>query len=504
MIVFYHKDHRVCRAPDASYIGMPMSEALYAAAHQSPDDILAWCAASHEDDFLPDNIPALFHHRKMMVSFQPGPHYLNDAIGYVEDSSFLNVNKSVLYPTWLMSPLSGAIHASVLRAAESSLNPDRDFGFFLNSLAKLAMPLGVCCYSAPQLMRPDALQLSQSNFSTLFRFVAGHYRKRWIFLLLLNLIWNDGRWPLHAFLQAIFVKRRHLIPKAFDSINVFSSRTLPPPEVDVLIPTIGRKAYLLDFLNDLAAQTLMPKRVIVVEQNPEPNSSSALDYLQDTWPFEIEHVFTPDTGACQARNKGLDKATSHWIFLADDDIRIPAHFLEQAFDRITAHGAENYNFCCLQQGQKPVFHHEHQTSIFGAGCSMVTRRSVGESRFDLAFEFGFSEDLEFGRQLLDKGFDTIYLPEPQVLHIKAPMGGFRMKVTRIWDNDPVSPKPSPTVMLYKLRHHTREQLLGYRTLLTLKFYRLQSIRNPLRYLSDFNKRWARSIHYANILNTRMP
>ena len=35
-------------------------------------------------------------------------------IGYIDESPFLKVNKSVKYPTWFMSSLCGAINASVL------------------------------------------------------------------------------------------------------------------------------------------------------------------------------------------------------------------------------------------------------------------------------------------------------------------------------------------------------------------------------------------------------
>jgi GT2 family glycosyltransferase len=34
-------------------------------------------------------------------------------------------------------------------------------------------------------------------------------------------------------------------------------------------------------------------------------------------------------------------------------------------------------------------------------------------------------DNDFGMQLRNQGHDVLYLPEPQILHLKAPMGGFR-------------------------------------------------------------------------------
>jgi hypothetical protein len=57
-------------------------------------------------------------------------------------------------------------------------------------------------------------------------------------------------------------------------------------------------------------------------------------------------------------------------------------------------------------------------------------------------------DNDFGMQLRNQGVDVLYLPEPKILHLKAPVGGFRTKPKLAWENDEIQPKPSPTVMLF--------------------------------------------------------
>ena len=124
-------------------------------------------------------------------------------------------------------------------------------------------------------------------------------------------------------------KRNHLILD-FNSISVHSSITVVDKfTIDVIIPTIGRKKYLYDVLKDLANQTVVPKNVIIVEQNPDEGSKSELDYLQNqSWPFLIKHTFINKTGACNARNMALQQIESDWIFMADDDIRFEKDILE--------------------------------------------------------------------------------------------------------------------------------------------------------------------------------
>jgi hypothetical protein len=63
--------------------------------------------------------------------------------------------------------------------------------------------------------------------------------------------------------------------------------------IDVIIPTIGRKQYLYAVLQDLAQQTHLPVNVIIVEQNPQEDSVSDLDFLiNQTWPL-ISDIFYP-------------------------------------------------------------------------------------------------------------------------------------------------------------------------------------------------------------------
>jgi GT2 family glycosyltransferase len=116
------------------------------------------------------------------------------------------------------------------------------------------------------------------------------------------------------------------------------------------------------------------------------------------------------------------------------------------------------------------------------------------------FEFGYGEDVDFGMQLRNKGCDILYFSYPKILHLKAPIGGFRTKPILKWQEDKIPPKPSPTVMLYFILHFTKEQNLGYKTILFFKYYKLQNSKNPFLYFVYFRKQWKRSVFWANELN----
>jgi hypothetical protein len=120
-------------------------------------------------------------------------------------------------------------------------------------------------------------------------------------------------------------------------------------------------------------------------------------------------------------------------------------------------------------------------------------------RFNKALEFGYGEDGDFGMQLRNQGCDVLFFPEPGIIHLKAPIGGFRTKPVLSWQNEEIQPKPSPTVMLYQILHNTKEQQLGYKIILFFKYYGLQKIKNPWQYYLNYKKQWNSSVFWANKL-----
>jgi len=234
----------------------------------------------------------------------------------------------------------------------------------------------------------------------------------------------------------------------------------------------------------------LPKNVIVVEQNPLENSVSELDYLTNQeWPFQIKHTFTHQSGVCNARNIALSQVESEWVFFADDDIRFDQLFLEKSFQIIKKLGIAVLNYLCLLPEQAQTFFKISQTDIFGSGSSMVKATALKKARFDMAYEFGFGEDSDFGMQLRHKGYDVVFIPDIKITHLKAPIGGFRTKVKQLWADDKIQPKPSPTIMMLYQTYFTDSQLLGYKLLLSIRNYKNSTIKNPISYIKLYKKQW---------------
>jgi len=237
--------------------GKIVSAVMFQLAKEFPNEIIAWCDVRLESECNAAIIAEILHHQKMMVSYNPSPeNFLGKVIGFVDESIFINVNKEVCYPTWQMSGFCGAIHASVLNAIAGKIPINKNFDYYLNSIAKTLMPLGLICYSEPRLLRKK-VKVNQKNapLSTVYQFVKQHYKTRWVLLLFLNLFIYEKRFTLLGLLSCLFLKKIHVPDDILEGIEVQSSKQKQHNlSIDVLFPTIGREKYLYDFLHDLMAQ----------------------------------------------------------------------------------------------------------------------------------------------------------------------------------------------------------------------------------------------------------
>ena len=480
--------------------GASIQKLIFEYAQQFPEAQLIWVHESLvnqvNQNWIENNVTS-----KVMYFYNPSEtEFLSDKVGYVEPSPFIKINKKVCFASWQSSAFIGTISAQDFVSFGSRFIKDNfSFGYFLTIMSKIGHRNGLRTYSNPNLLQEERKVTSHiGTTKELFYWTAQYYGFSKCLQLFLLFVLYEKQFPIVSLISVISVKRI-----AFDRTETkqeVSNVAFSEVTLDVLIPTIGRKKYLYDVLCDLRTQTKIPNRIIIVEQNPLENSQSELDYLKnEIWPFEIIHHFIHQTGACNARNIALKEVKSDWVFFADDDIKLASTFIEESFTAILKTTEKAFTLACFRPNEVPVFHHLMHWDTFGSGCSMVKREALEGLQFDMRFENGFGEDADFGMQLRNKGFDVVYLPQPQILHLKAPVGGFRVKPTFPWQEEQFQPKPSPTVMLFKKMHHTKAQILGYKLNLFLKYYKNQSIKNPFNYYKTMQKQWEVSEKWAEKL-----
>ncbi|MFG6687642.1 glycosyltransferase family 2 protein [Mariniflexile sp. HNIBRBA6329] len=481
-------------------------DVFFKLANQFENRLVIWCEDDLKDYINFKEFEKIFHHKLIMASYNVKDfYYIDERIGYVESSPFLKISKQVTYPTWLMSSSIGGINSDVLSRYNQNDYKSKTFDYALNSIAKRGIPNGLFCYSEPTLLKTgiDIDKNGKASKYELFKFIKEHYKARWTFLTLFNSLIYEKRLFLFPFIMSFFSSKQ-LNKLNFKDFKDIKERNLRLTDtIDVIIPTIGRKSFLYDVLLDLSNQAALPKNVIIIEQNPVVGSKTALDYLQKkSWPFKIKHSFIHQTGACHARNIALEHIESDWVFMADDDIRFDEKTLEIALAEMHKYHLKAATLSCYREGDKKLKQSTLQWHTFGSGCSIISNQIASQLRFDMAYEHGFGEDGDFGMQIRNMGEDIGYISNCALLHLKAPVGGFRTKITNSWDNDNIQPKPSPTIMLYHLKHQTPFQIKGYKTILFLKYFKLQGNKNIFSYFSYMKKRWNKSVEIANNLKNQ--
>jgi GT2 family glycosyltransferase len=481
----------------------PIISVLKKVSKTFPDELLIWVKSDYKSQLNYDEMKSIFNHKCIMASYPViGTYCISPRIGYVEQTPFTNISREISFPTWFMSSDVGGIFAEIFNRIVDTVSFNKNSDYFLTSLGKHNMPLGLFCYSNPKFLKQIPIENNNQKESIflLFKFVKQHYKSVWVFNLFMCFVLFEKRFPIFPFLNALFFKRNS-IKKYLNPLDYKSTKSAELNQtLDVIIPTIGRKGHLYDILKDLSEQTILPQNVIIVEQSASKPPISELDYVTNqVWPFNIIHKFASNTGVCKARNIAMEYVENDWCFFADDDIRIEQNFIEDAFKTIDILGVEILNMLCLQPHEKQSYFYVSQTDIFGSGTSIVKTSFFNKVAFDTSFEFGFGEDSDFGMQLRKAGGDVMYVPTIKITHLKAPIGGFRNKHVTKWENESMQPKPSPTFMVFIKKHYNTFQINGYKYTLFLKFYRKQTIKNPFKYLKTMQKQWKQSEYWAGKL-----
>ena len=493
-----------------NYKGTPLEieetnlcKAFWVLAENYPDELICWCEETYTQKFDESSLKEIFGHNLIMASYALEHSYFSEKIGYIDQHPSININPEVPYGTWRMSTDAGGIKGGILSKFQQTFGNIKDFGFLLNAIAKSGQHNGLFCYSDPRFFTPklkkDYNLRPVAGVSELFSFVYVHYKTARLWLLFWCFVKFEGSFPILSLLRSLFRKKVFLKEIDFGKVGLKRiEKTVKPYSLDVIIPTLGRREYLLQVLDDLKKQSVLPKKVIVVEQNPDPNSQTDLPELTaEEWPFKLIHHFIHKTGACTARNMALEEVDADWVFFADDDNRMESDVLEKSLIELEAYNINCLTLNYIQPGETLFFDKRKQWGTFGAGNSIVRGVFAKKIRFDAAFNYGYGEDMEYGMQLRNAGCDIIYHPDIKILHLKAPRGGFREVSLPPWKED--DPKPAPTIMLFAEKYYTSIQKKGFKTELFLRNYSLSKNLNPIKYWKNMQLRWLKSETWAKKL-----
>lgn len=235
------------------------------------------------------------------------------------------------------------------------------------------------------------------------------------------------------------------------------SRNTP---VTVIIPTLGRYPYLPGALMSLRNQTVQPREVIVVDQNPpEQRQPQTYKGYED---LHLRVIWQDERGQSLARNTGLAAVTCPYVLLFDDDSiayddLIEAHLRVVVSNQSRISTGVSYPPSSNEFQLPPQFQYFRLAQTFDTGNSLLpitAARQLGG--LDRNYDFGPGTDVDFGTRLYLAGLRIIHNPQARRIHFKAPVGGLRLHSVVKYNTDQglLHPFPPVTQTYYGQRYLT--------------------------------------------------
>ena len=208
--------------------------------------------------------------------------------------------------------------------------------------------------------------------------------------------------------------------------------------------------FLEPLLNSLAAQTLPPDELIVVDNLSTDGSRELLPGLLTSLPFPTRLLFeNVNRGYCGAANRGLRQAPGEFVLLLNQDTRLDKEFCREAlkgftgtsrvgmvsgrilrFDETTVDSLGQYLSRSLypkERGYNTLWRsiQEEEREIFSVcGAVAFYRRAMLQ---EVAFQgeyldedfFMFFDDIDLGWRAQRRGWKARYAPEAIAFHSRS-------------------------------------------------------------------------------------
>ena len=181
-------------------------EVFWQVCERYPEELIIWKEEHLEIDL--QAVDEVFQHSLIMASFPVNNYFIPEAIGYVDQLPFVNPKKEVKFPTWRMSTDIGGIFGNTALQFRPFLRNINNFGYLLNSIAKIGQQNSLLCYSAPAFLKSIGKSSTSKIAGTedLFSFVAQHYKKIRLPVLFLCYIRYENKFPVFSFVKSLFEK----------------------------------------------------------------------------------------------------------------------------------------------------------------------------------------------------------------------------------------------------------------------------------------------------------
>jgi glycosyltransferase involved in cell wall biosynthesis len=296
-------------------------------------------------------------------------------------------------------------------------------------------------------------------------FLRKYYHPLWSwYVLLVRLItFHNPFTEIQAWLSNRRVQRVNLFysvyPHEKNYLDYISALLASAPKVSVIIPTLNRYTYLADVLKDLEKQDYRNFEVVVIDQ-----SDPYREDFYTSFNLSIKLIRQKEKALWLARNEAIKAASSEWILLSEDDVRIPTDWISNHLKCLDFFNADISTGVFFPEGtnipiSRSFFQMAEQFSTGNCCLKKDVFKKIG--LFDRQFEKQRMGDGEFGLRAYLAGLKSISNPYAYCVDIKAPVGGLRQMGS--WDSfrpkNWWAPRPIPSVLYYYRKYYPKEWVI---------------------------------------------
>ena len=199
----------------------------------------------------------------------------------------------------------------------------------------------------------------------------------------------------------------------------------------IIVPVYNRPGEVKELLESLAAQTVKPFALLIIEDGSKERCDHLLGHYRSF--FTIHYHYKENSGRCDTRNYGMARAAGDYLLFFDSDVILPPFYFERleaalAANRLDCFGGPDAADASFSDMQKAVSH--AMTSFWTTG-GIRGGKAVMEKFCPRTFNMGFSkqvydavgdfkdmmgEDIDLSIRIRNAGFSIGLIREVFVYH----------------------------------------------------------------------------------------
>lgn len=356
---------------------------------------------------------------------------LPDVLNYVHPTWMYtkNADSDVEHTSFRFSIRSGLMRLDALRSTGLIKGQYLSLDMYGIALGYSLLKSGAIIRYSPEL-RSVNIPPAQVSYQDEWIFARQFFPTKWQRWILLNrpsFTSNLLQWLNTRSSKAVNIAP--VIHSSFGKLNTVSYET-----VSVLAPTLNRYSYLLNELDQLSRQTILPIEVLITDQT---NEAERIDLDFSKYPNLVIRYFPQnEKGQCIAWNKLLEEAKGDYVlFLGDDADDIKPDFIEKLLSTRQKFDCDMVASNVVEIGtpEKPIHPYHFVSDTFP--ITLIKKSVVEKAGFmDMFFNRNIRADHDLAMRCHLNGALMVFDSSAVILHHRAPSGGLRTHNARVITN----------------------------------------------------------------------